>query len=52
MRDHSITRGYDGQFLNPSQIVLYGRKAKRFDRALLAIDRVVEAATALYMLMW
>jgi hypothetical protein len=45
-------RGFDRQFLNPSQIVLYGRKAKRFDRALLAIDRVVEAATALCTLVW
>lgn len=43
-------RGYGRQFLNPSQIVLYGRKTKGFDRALVAIDRVVEAATALCML--
>ena len=31
---------------------IWDGKAKRFDRALLAIDRVVEAATALCMLVW
>ena len=48
MRD----RGYDRQYLNPSQIVLYGRKSRRLDRALLAINRVVEATAALCMLGW
>jgi hypothetical protein len=43
-------RGFDRQYLNPSQIVLYGRKAKRFDRALLAVERVTEFAAALCMM--
>jgi hypothetical protein len=43
-------RGYDRQYLNPSQIVLYGRKAKRFDGALLAVERVAEFAAALCMM--
>jgi hypothetical protein len=33
-------RGYDRQFLNPSQLTLYGRKAKRWDPVVIAIDRV------------
>jgi hypothetical protein len=39
--------GYDRQFLNPSQIVLYGRKAKRFDAVLLSLDRLAHAAASL-----
>jgi hypothetical protein len=45
-------RGYDRQYLNPSQIVLYGRKIKRFDRALLAVERMTELAAAICMMAW
>ncbi len=48
MRKH----GHDRQYFNPSQIVLYGRKMKRFDRALLALDRVAEFAAAICMMVW
>jgi hypothetical protein len=45
-------RGFDRQYLNPSQIVLYGRKQKRFDRALLAVERMTEFAAAICMMAW
>jgi hypothetical protein len=45
-------RGFDRQYLNPSQIVLYGRKAKRFDRALLLVDQIAQFAAAMCMMVW
>jgi hypothetical protein len=45
-------RGYDRQYFNPSQVVLYGRKMKRFDRALLAFDQVTQFAAAMCMMVW
>jgi hypothetical protein len=45
-------RGYDRQYFNPSQIVLYGRKMKRFDRTLLAFDQVAQFAAAICMMAW
>ncbi len=45
-------RGYDRQYFNPSQIVLYGRKMKRFDRTLMAFDQVAQFAAALCMMVW
>jgi hypothetical protein len=44
--------GYGRQYLNPSQIVLYGRRMKRFDRALLALDHVAQFAAAMCMMVW
>jgi len=43
-------RGYDRQYLNPNQIVLYGRKVKRFDRTLQFVNRFVQAAAAFCMM--
>jgi hypothetical protein len=40
--------GYDRQFLNPSQIALYGHKARTFDRLLLPLGQVVQAAACLF----
>lgn len=39
--------GYDRQFLNPSQIALYGRKARTFDRVMLPLGNVINAAACL-----
>jgi hypothetical protein len=33
-------RGFDRVFLNPNQMVLYGRKPKRWDSVVIAFDRV------------
>jgi hypothetical protein len=41
--------GYDRQYLNPSQIVLYGRKRKRFDGLVLSLDRLTRAVAAVVM---
>jgi len=38
--------GFGRQYLNPSQIVLYGRKRKRFDRLLQSIEDLTHRAAA------
>jgi hypothetical protein len=38
--------GFGRQYLNPSQIVLYGRKRKRFDGLLQSIDRFAQRVAA------
>lgn len=42
--------GYDRQYLNPSQIALYGRKRKRFDGLALSLERMMHAAASLCLL--
>jgi hypothetical protein len=41
---------YGRQYLNPSQIALYGRKRKRFDGLALSVERMVHAAASLCLL--
>jgi hypothetical protein len=38
--------GYDRQFLNPSQIALYGHKRKRFDGIVLSLHRLARTMSA------
>lgn len=40
--------GYDRQFLNPSQLVLYGRKERRFDALMLGLGSVMNAVVGVF----
>ena len=40
--------GYGRQFLNPSQIALYGRKERQFDGLMLGLGRMVSAVAGVF----
>lgn len=42
--------GYDRQFLNPSQVALYGMKRRRLDRWLMGLGKIVNATAAAWTL--